>query len=57
MRKIRRKRDLNKISNHSIYKEAMSIYFNTISKLLIFVFAVIGVMYVSLTIFVCIIFE
>ena len=43
MRKIRRKRDLNKISNHSIYKEAMSIYSNTISKLLIFVFAVIGV--------------
>lgn len=43
MRKIRRKRDLNKISNHSIYKEAMSIYFKSITKLVLFVFTVIGV--------------
>lgn len=57
MRKIRRKRDLNKISNHSIYKEAMSIYFKSITKLVLFVFTVIGVICVSLTIFACIIFE
>ena len=43
MRKIRRKRDLNKISNHSIYKEAMSIYFKSITKIVLFVFTVIGV--------------
>ena len=57
MKRLKNKNMQNRIQNQSTYKDAMSVFFKVISTLLLYIFAIIGVTYVALVMFACIIFE